>query len=89
MKTFNKTFLISISFLFAGTCHSVKADEHIDETSNSAILTGTSESKTLLEKAEEKMMQLYEKKSDILSLCSDQLTAIHKIARSPFHARLQ
>ena len=55
MKTFNKTFLISISFLFAGTCHSVKADEHIDENSDSAILTGTSESKTLLEKAEEKM----------------------------------
>jgi hypothetical protein len=34
------------------------------------------------ENAKEKMMQLYEKKSDILSLCSDQLTAIHKIARS-------
>ena len=34
------------------------------------------------EKAKEKMMQLYEKKSDILSLCSDQLTAIHKIAHS-------
>ena len=34
------------------------------------------------EKAEEKMMQLYEKKSDILALCSNQLTAIHKIVHS-------
>ena len=34
------------------------------------------------EKAEEKMRQLYKKKSDILSLCSNQLTAIHKIVHS-------
>ena len=34
------------------------------------------------EKAEEKMMQLYEKKSDLLAFCSDQITAIHKIVHS-------
>lgn len=34
------------------------------------------------EKAEEKMAQLYEKKSDILALCSNKLTAIHKLVHS-------